>query len=54
MYSALVLSLLLLSIGILMAHAMEGLFWLGDRQPVAIKKTSSRIGIRSADGPSAG
>jgi hypothetical protein len=39
MYSALVGSLVLLSIGILMAHAMEGLFWLGDRRPLVVKNT---------------
>jgi hypothetical protein len=41
MYSALVGSLILSSIGILMAHAMEGLFWLGDRHPIVVKNTVS-------------
>jgi hypothetical protein len=40
MFSALVGSLVLLSIGILMAHAMEGLFWLGDRRPPVSKNTA--------------
>jgi hypothetical protein len=40
MFSGLVGSLVVLSIGILMAHAMEGLFWLGDRRPPVSKNTA--------------
>ena len=40
MFSALVGSLVLLSIGILIAHAMDGLCWREDRRPLAIKNTA--------------
>jgi hypothetical protein len=50
MYSALVGSLVLLSIGILMAHAMEGLWQNGRRAPVFARTPFARDPRRDAAG----